>query len=129
MELYENFREAFVEFDDYPESRVRYFLERAVDAIPDGRFGKETDFGRFLHAAHHLTVLGSGETGSAGGGVPKNGVASKTVGSVSISYDTGSGLETDAGYWNATGYGRLFWGLLKRYRRLPIIAVGRARWP
>lgn len=129
MELYENFREAFVEFDDYPESRVRYFLERAVDAIPEGHFGRETDFGRFLYVAHHLTVLGSGEAGSSVGSTPKTGIASKTVGSVSISYDTSSSTEADAGYWNATGYGRLFWGLLKRYRRLPIIAVGRARWP
>ena len=127
--LFETFLEGFSELDSYPEARIRFFLDRATDAVPCGRFGKETDFGRCLHAAHHLVVLGTGMTEDARAATPKGAVASKSVGSVSVSYDTGTGAETDAGFWNSTGYGRLYWQLMKKYRRLPTVVVGRAQWP
>lgn len=126
----QTFLEAFPEFEAVPTARLSFFLERAKDAVPEGRFGAETEFGRMLHAAHHLTVLGSGGALSGkSGAAPVGVVVSKTVGSVSVGYDVGGSSETEAGYWNATGYGRLFWGLLRKFRRMPIVIVGRAQWP
>lgn len=129
-DIYADFIEAFPEFREAPESRVRMFLANASATVADGRFGAETMFGRFLHAAHHLAVLGSASEGDRStGGKVTGAIASKAVGSVSVSYDVAGSAETDAGYWNATGYGRLFWGLMRRYRRLPFVVTGRAEWP
>lgn len=126
---FQTFITAFPEFGSVDESRATYFIELAEGAIPDGRFGKETDFGKGLYVAHYLSTLGSGANGEGSGSTPKGVIASKAVGSVSISYDTGSTAESEAGFWNSTGYGRMYWQLLKRYRRLPTVVVGRAQWP
>lgn len=129
-DIYADFIEAFPEFREVPESRVHMFLANALAAVADGRFGAETMFGRFLHAAHHLAVLGSGAEGDRNtGAAPVGAVTSKSVGSVSVGYDVSGSSETEAGYWNSTGYGRLFWGLVRRYRRMPFVVVGRSEWP
>lgn len=126
----QTFLEAFPEFEAVPEARLSFFLERAEEAVPSGRFGAETEFGRMLHVAHHLAVLGSCAEGDRKtGAAPVGAVTSKTVGSVSVDYDVSGSSETEAGYWNATGYGRLFWGLVRRYRRMPFVVVGRSEWP
>lgn len=125
----EVFLTVFPEFESYGKGRCEYFLSQAINSVPDGRFGKETDYGRMLFAAHHLTILGSGEDTSAKATELKRPIASKAVGSANVSYDTGTGTDTEAGEWNLTKYGRLFWALLKRYRRLPTIVVGRTTWP
>lgn len=125
----EVFLSVFPEFESYGQGRCEYFLSQAINSVSDGRFGKETDYGRMLFAAHHLTILGSGEDTSAKATELKRQIASKAVGSANVSYDTGTGTDAEAGEWNLTKYGRLFWALLKRYRRLPTIVVGRSTWP
>nr|DAV73181.1 MAG TPA: head to tail adaptor [Caudoviricetes sp.] len=125
----EVFLTVFPEFESYGQGRCEYFLSQAINSVSDGRFGKETDYGRMLFAAHHLTILGSGEDTSAKATELKRPIASKAVGSANVSYDTGTGTDAEAGEWNLTKYGRLFWALLKRYRRLPTIVVGRSTWP
>ena len=125
----EVFLSVFPEFESYGQSRCEYFLLQAINSVSDGRFGKETDYGRMLFAAHHLTILGSGEDTSANATELKRPIASKAVGSANVSYDTGTGTNAEAGEWNLTKYGRLFWALLKRYRRLPTVVVGRTTWP
>lgn len=125
----EVFLTGFPEFESYGQGRCEYFLSQAINSIPDGRFGKETDYGRMLFAAHHLTILGSGEDTSAKATELKRPIASKAVGSANVSYDTGTGTDAEAGEWNLTKYGRLFWALLKRYRRMPTIVTGRTSWP
>ena len=82
-----------------------------------------------LFAAHHLTILGAGTDTSVRATDLKRPVASKAVGSANVSYDTATGTDAEAGEWNLTKYGRLFWALLKRYRRLPTIVTGRTTWP
>ena len=119
----------FPEFKSYGEARCEYFLSQAIDSVPDGRFAKETDYGRMLFAAHHLTILGAGTDTSVRATDLKRPVASKAVGSANVPYDTATGTDAEAGEWNLTKYGRLFWALLKRYRRLPTIVTGRTTWP
>lgn len=125
----EVFLSIFPEFESYGQGRCEYFLSQAINSVSDGRFGKETDYGRMLFAAHHLTILGSGEDTSEKATELKRPIASKAVGSANVSYDTGTGTDAEAGEWNLTKYGRLFWALLKRYRRLPTVVVGRTTWP
>jgi hypothetical protein len=126
------FLSIFPEFEAAAVDRIGFFLENAQSAISERRFGKQTEYARALYAAHHLIVLG-GFTGADGSQsvaqIQGGAVASKSVGSASVSYDTGALNETDAGYWNATAYGRLLWILMRQYRRMPFVAVGRAVCP
>lgn len=126
----QEFLEVFTEFEGTSEKRCAFFYEQAILAVPDGRFGSQTTYGRQLHVAHHLSVLGTQTAkDKRSGGTAQGAVASKAVGAASISYDQGGTSEDGAGYWNSTGYGRLFWQLMQTYRRMPICVAGRARWP
>ena len=66
-----------------------------------------------LYVAHYLTIGGSTEANAMGVGANPNPVASKSVDGVSVSYDTSSAIETNAGFWNATAFGRELWQLMK----------------
>lgn len=124
----ETFLTVFPEFTSYGDERCQYFLNQAIESVPDDRFGKETDYGRMLFTAHNLAILGAGSE-DARATEFKRPVASKAVGSASVSYDATTGTDSEAGEWNLTKYGRLFFALMKRYRRLPFIVSGRATWP
>jgi hypothetical protein len=127
------FLEIFPEFENYPPTRVNFFLDAAQNAISEERFGKQTEYARGLYAAHLCTVLKNGQTAESGTASPADvatgAIASKSVGSASVSFDVSSVSETDAGYFNASSYGRLLWGLLRQYRRMPFVTVGRAQCP
>lgn len=134
---YDDFLKIFPEFSEFPKARVEFYLDEADNQISENRFGKSTEFGKALFTAHYLASLDNGQRTSAGGEASKGNissgahgaVASKTVGSVSVSYDTASTSFADAGYWNSTPYGKQFYDLLKRYRRMPFAVTGRASWP
>ena len=134
---YDDFLKIFPEFSEFPKVRVEFYLSEADNQISENRFGKSTEFGKALFTAHYLASLDNGQRTGAGGEASKgnisNGahgaVASKTVGSVSVSYDTASTSFDDAGYWTWTPYGTQFYELLTRYRRLPFAVTGRASWP
>lgn len=123
------FTAMFPEFESagYSCSRIGAALDTAFAAIGEKRFGKQTEYGRFLYAAHFLSVMGSGTRGdgtASGGAV--GAIAGKSVGGASVSYDTGSTSDSEAGWFNATMYGKALWHLYKSYRRLPIVVSGRA---
>lgn len=64
-----------------------------------------------LYVAHEITLAAQNQKAAATGGSPgqSGGIAnSKTVGSVSVGYDTTSTAEKDAGWWNLTNYGKQF---------------------
>ena len=132
---YDDFLKIFPEFSEFPQARVEFYLDEADTQISKNRFGKSTEFGKALFTAHYLASLDNGQRTGAGDvtGTVSSGahgaVSSKTVGSVSVSYDTASMSFDDAGYWNSTPYGKQFFDLLKRYRRMPFAVTGRASWP
>ncbi len=68
-----------------------------------------------LYTAHYLAAYGSAEAGGSGknSGTGMGVVSSKSVDGASISYDTGSTTEANAGFWNATPYGRELWQLMR----------------
>jgi hypothetical protein len=127
------FLEIFPEFETYPIPRVNFFLDMASDAITAGRFGNQTEYARGLYTAHLLVVLNNGTSNDSESAsvaeISSGAVASKSVGTASVSFDSGSVSETDAGYWNATPYGRLLWGMMRQYRRMPFVTLGRAVCP
>jgi len=70
--------------------------------------------GMSLYVAHQLVLAHQNTQAAAVGGSPgqQGGIAnSKTVGSVTVSYDSTTSNETDAGFWNLTTYGKQFFRL------------------
>ena len=127
VELFKLYMPAFKQTSDVS---CALYLRLAEGRIPDGALGTDTEYGRILMAAHLLTVnSAAGSEASATAGTFSGAVASKTVGSMSISYDTGGTAETDAGWWNLTPYGKQLYSLMRRHRRMPFVAYGRALEP
>ena len=109
------FRAAFPEFADtarYPDAMLDFWSgigERLI--FPQQhRWGTLYDYGIQLFVAHNITLAAQNVAASASGGVPGNisgPTASKSVGSVSVSYDTASSIEPNAGHWNLSTYGKM----------------------
>lgn len=74
-------------------------------------WGNMAPNGVMLYVAHEITLAArdakSGGMGGAPGGT-SGPINSKTVGSVTASYDTQQVAEKDAGFWNLTTYGKQF---------------------
>jgi hypothetical protein len=114
--MFENlaFREAFPEFADiakYPDAMISFWASLAEAQVNPKRWKNQTLTGIQLYVAHEITVASQNlRAGSIGGtpGASAGPVNSKTVGSVTASYDTAQIAERDGGYWNLTNYGRQF---------------------
>lgn len=108
------FRAAFPEFADiavYPDTMLTFWAEVATLQVNSNRWCNQTGLGINLYVAHEITLAAQNWKTGVIGGVPGSTpgiVNSKTVGSVTVGYDTTSIAEKDAGYWNQTNYGRQF---------------------
>lgn len=108
------FRTAFPEFADttvYPSPQILFWATFAEKLVRECVWGTCWTAGVNLYVAHELTlaaqnakVAANGGAPGTFGGVPNN----KTVGIVSVGYDSTSTAEKDAGYWNLTNYGKQF---------------------
>lgn len=97
----------FPEFNDstkYPGTVRAFWLRTAVANMDALRWGEYYELGLYLWMAHHMTLFATQRQGS-GGRTTSGLVSSKSVGGVSVSYDTGSIIEQGGGVWNATTYG------------------------
>lgn len=107
---------AFVSSTEFPDASIQYRLTLA-DAVlsPDVWTDPAIlEHAKGLYAAHFLAMYGSTAVGGDGTGSMASGssfaIASKSVDGASVSFDTGSSVFADAGFWNSTPYGReLFW--------------------
>lgn len=86
------------------------------------------DRGAELFVAHNLALEQRAQA-EASNGVPPGGtqgpLSAKSVGPVSVSYDTASGIEVDAGHWNLTIYGTRFIRLLRTVCAGPVqVGIG-----
>jgi hypothetical protein len=110
-------RQQFPEFADaaaYPAATVDFWLGVGVLRLNADRWSDLLDHGLALFTAHHLVLARRAALVAAKGGLPGTGggvLASKTVGSVAASYDTGAAKIDGAGAWNQTTYGVQFWQL------------------
>ena len=124
------FRQDYPEFASvalYQNSAVAYWTTVAGLLLRTERWGVGStaatappttvlDVATELFVAHNLAIEKMAQDAAKRGGTPgvsQGPVSSKSVGGVSISYDTTAGIDKDAGHWNLTTYGtRLHWLML-----------------
>lgn len=115
------FRKNFPEFSDiarYPDSQLTFWSEVAELMVRERRWKTMYEKGVQLYVAHEVTLAAQNAKAADNGGVPGqvSGPAnSKTVGSVTIAYDTAQAAEKDAGWWNLTVYGKQFYRLAQMF--------------
>lgn len=108
------FRQAFPEFADttlYPDTMLNFWATIAEKMVPQCVWKNLWTQGVNLYVAHKLVLAGQNSKIGKNGGVPgtSGGVPNtKTVGSVTVGYDSTATSEKDAGWWNLTNYGKQF---------------------
>lgn len=106
------FRISFPEFSDavkYPDSMITFWADVGIICLIECRWRNLYDHGLQLFVAHNIALAAQNQKAASSGGVPgqiAGPAQSKTVGSVSVSYDLKNIAETNAGLWNATSYGQ-----------------------
>lgn len=119
----EDFREIYPELteDKYSDTAVKIRLSLADKFFAADRFDDPDIRAHVmgLYTAHYLTAYGPAASGGIGSGGGTLGVvSSKSVDGASVSYDTSTGTEEGAGFWNLTLYGR------ELYRLMQIFGAG-----
>jgi hypothetical protein len=118
------FRLDFPEFADvvkYPDGMLTTWSAIAEKLLIASRWADLLTIGVMLYTAHQLVLARGNSNQSAAGGIPGSGTglkSSKSVGGVSVSYDTSSVIEQDAGFYNLTTYGQQF------YRLMMVVGMG-----
>lgn len=108
------FRTQFPEFAytvKYPDALITFWATVAEKQVRKQAWGCQWPLGVSLYVAHEITIAAQSEQTASSGGTPGTfgGIANnKTVGSVSVGYDSASTSEPDAGWWNKTIYGQQF---------------------
>jgi hypothetical protein len=121
------FRTDFPEFADtttYPDSTIQFWINFAYLMLNATMWGTTLNMGLELFVAHNMVLEANAQiTASVGGlpGVSRGVIASETPGAVSISYDTGSGVQQGAGHWNLTVYGTRFYRVMNMVGMKPIM--------
>lgn len=115
------FRQQFTEFSDaakYPDPLVSFWLDVVTRMVRPERWADLLDVGLGLALAHHL-VLAVRDQGSAQAGKVPGTVlgmqTSKSVDTVSVSYDVSAVTEEGGGFWNMTSYGVRFLGMARLF--------------
>lgn len=114
-----DFREAFPEFTEemFPTTAVEMRLDLASEFFSEEVWTSPRirDHAIGLYVAHYLTAYGSKAVGGigTGSGTGAGLVSSKSVDGASISYDTSTATESNAGFWNSSIYGRELWVLMR----------------
>jgi hypothetical protein len=115
------FRKSFPEFQDavkYPTPTIELWATFAEQQLRQCIWNSAWVMGVNLYVAHEITLAAQNAQAATTGGVPgsQGGIAaSKTVGSVSVSYDSTDTAEKGAGYWNLTTYGKQFYRISRMF--------------
>lgn len=125
------FLKDYPEFKDsiaYPESAITYYLTWATVLMNADRWGSVLPLGVELYAAHFLSeeylAYRNSQVGQAAGAV-SGPIQSKSVDKVALTYDVSAVIDTDAGDWNTTMYGRRLWRLIQMAGMGPIqVGIG-----
>lgn len=113
------FRQQFPEFADtarYPEPLVAFWLDVVTRMLDPKRWADLLDVGLALALAHHLVVAVREQGSAVAGKVPGTVLGmqtSKSVDTVSVSYDVGAVTNEGGGFWNMTTYGIQFLGMAR----------------
>lgn len=107
------FRTNFPLFADavkYPDAMITFWSTIAEAQVALDRWGDIRSQAVELFTAHHLIIAADGNIGKQTG-IQSN----KSVGDVSVGYDTQLSGELNAGHWNLTTYGKMFIRLARMY--------------
>tara|TARA_R100000365_G_C2747006_1_gene76576 strand:+ start:1022 stop:1405 length:384 start_codon:yes stop_codon:yes gene_type:complete len=113
------FRQNFTEFSDttrYPESLVAFWLDVVTRLLRSDRWADLLDVGLGLALAHHLVLAVRDQNTAQAGKVPGTVLGmqtSKSVDTVSVSYDVSAVTNEGGGFWNMTSYGVRFLGMAR----------------
>ncbi|MGO8908082.1 MAG: DUF4054 domain-containing protein [Bradyrhizobium sp.] len=134
----------FANSTTYPTVGIQAWLNEAYNQLNAYRFGASLDLAAMLWTAHNI-VLGAraaamaasnGNVGEAAGPVQQ-----KSVGQVSVNYDTQAAALEGAGIYATTSYGQRFWkmaqafaagGLYRSPKSIdppPQVGYSGGRWP
>ncbi len=106
------FKKVFPEFVDdnkYPPAQIEYWGSIAELRLNADRWGNLLTHGKYLFVAHNIALSAQAVAAANQGSsvLQSTGlIAGKSVGDVSISYDTGAANEEGGGNYNLTRYGR-----------------------
>lgn len=112
-----NFRTEFPEFSDtvvYPTPMIQFWADLAEIQVRECVWKRVWPTGVKLYVAHELVIAAQNVKAAQNGGAPglSGGIANnKTVGSVTVGYDSQSTSEKNAGFYNLTTYGKQFYRL------------------
>lgn len=108
------FRAHYPEFDAvrFPDPMLTVWATVGESRISADRFGTLYGHAVELFVAHNIK-LAIGNTDAGSSHAPGGAVASKTVGPITVSYDTTASMLPGAGHWNQTVYGRQFAQLVR----------------
>lgn len=99
----------FVDDDQYPPAQIDYWGSIADLRLNADRWGVLITHGKYLFIAHNIALSAQAvKAANQGSSVLQSTglIAGKSVGDVSISYDTGASNEENGGNYNLTRYGR-----------------------
>lgn len=117
----QSLRVDFAEFESvvkYPDPLVTFWIGIATKMVIPCRWDDMTDFGVELFVAHHLVISKADLNANDVGALPGQNLGpanNKTVGDVSVAYDTNMSMELGAGHWNLTTYGKQFIRLARMF--------------
>lgn len=127
---FRNLQPAFVDATTYTDEAITYWITIADLMVNSSRFKSVTDLAKGLFIAHHLALEVRSQQEAEVGGIPgrqSGPIASKSGGSIDISYDNASVLNPRDGHWNLTVFGTRFIGLVRVYCAGPVqVGVGEA---
>jgi hypothetical protein len=116
-----DFVAAFPEFAnaaDYPPAQFGFWQPIAYAQLNAVRLGASLDLAAMLFIAHNI-ALSKADQKAALNGAPPGGssgpLASKSVGPVSASYDTGAAAVEGDASWNLTSYGQRLRTMLRGF--------------
>lgn len=124
----------YPEFAAAPDPQLNYWLAIAGMLLNKARWGQPGpktvspptsmyDVAVELFAAHNTTLemraLAEAQKGAPPGGATGP-ISARSVGPLSLSYDTQAAIELDAGHWNLTIYGTRFIRLARMFGAGPI---------
>jgi len=125
---YADFVAVFTEFSDsqkFPQVGIDFWIGQAPTQLNLPLFGQQADLATMLYVAHNL-VLSAQNARAAQRGIPGaqiSPVQSKTIGEISVAYDTKATTIEGAGAWNATSYGQRLYTMMKAVGIGPLYRV------
>ena len=103
-----SFTQEYPNFATTSEPMIVLWINRAYAMLDATAWADQLDFGVGLFVAHNLTFFANAANANgAFAGI----ASSKSVGGVSVSYDLSKMMNPDAGSYNATSYGMMFYQL------------------